>query len=611
MLRGRGNRRKSKFSTLYYFTCYNATLFIIEKLVKQMVKYIKGVNDLASQKPELMKQWDYTKNTIDPLHLLVGSGKKAWWICEYGHSWQAEIYRRSAGAGCPFCAGQRAIPGKNDLETQYPLLALEWNYEKNEGLTPRDIMGKSGKKVWWKCALGHEWLVSPNSRVSQNTGCSICSKENKTSFPEQAILYYVGKNVEVINRHILDKIEFDIFLPQYNIAIEYDGIYFHNKQSVMKKEKEKELYCIKNNICLVRIKETKTEKEECILRKSEAEKIFYRILRHGEESLDNVIVELLNWLFHDKSIDVDLDVNIARDKEIIWSQYIFATKEKSLLKFFPQIATQWNYAKNGTLSPDLVAYSSHKKVWWICEKKHEWQATVTHRTTGSNCPYCSHQKYLKGFNDLSTLYPDLSQEWNLEKNIVKPEDVLGGGQRKYWWKCKHGHEWETSIRKRIDGRNCPICSGKKVVSGVNDFATAYPTLISEWNYDKNDIFPKNVTKHSNKQVWWICEKKHEWIMSVNARSTGRGCPECAKRKRIETRIQNSIKKNGSLQEMYPNIAQEWDYSQNGELSPQNVTPHSNVKVNWVCKYGHTWKAMIANRVKGQNCPICARNKRLT
>ena len=31
---------------------------------------------------------------------------------------------------------------------------------------------------------------------------------------------------------------------------------------------------------------------------------------------------------------------------------------------------------------------------------------------------------------------------------------------------------------------------------------------------------------------------------------------------------------------YPELAVEWDWEENGELTPQNVAPHSNKKVGW-------------------------------
>ena len=68
-----------------------------------------GVNDLATLYPELLKEWDYSKNTdLEPRQLLPGSGKKAWWKCSRcGHEWHAIIANRTKGHGCPKCSKRR------------------------------------------------------------------------------------------------------------------------------------------------------------------------------------------------------------------------------------------------------------------------------------------------------------------------------------------------------------------------------------------------------------------------------------------------------------------------------------------------------------------------
>ena len=58
----------------------------------------------------------------------------------------------------------------------------------------------------------------------------------------------------------------------------------------------------------------------------------------------------------------------------------------------PTLAEEWNYEKNGTLSPDQVTAGSHKKVWWKCKFGHEWEATIGSRSYGNGCPYCSGQR---------------------------------------------------------------------------------------------------------------------------------------------------------------------------------------------------------------------------
>lgn len=96
-------------------------------------------------------------------------------------------------SNCPYCSGKKLLKGENEL------------------IKPFEIMPNSGKKYWWKCKRGHEWMATANNRVSLHTGCPVCSRELHTSFPEQAILYYISKYEDVINRYIIEKNEVDIY----------------------------------------------------------------------------------------------------------------------------------------------------------------------------------------------------------------------------------------------------------------------------------------------------------------------------------------------------------------------------------------------------------------
>lgn len=75
------------------------------------------------------------------------SNKTAYWKCYRGHEWQAPIDSRNRGNGCLYCSGRCAVKGENDLQTVNPKLASEWNYDKNNGLTPMDVTSNSNKKV--------------------------------------------------------------------------------------------------------------------------------------------------------------------------------------------------------------------------------------------------------------------------------------------------------------------------------------------------------------------------------------------------------------------------------------------------------------------------------
>ena len=78
-------------------------------------KVLPGFNDLATKRPDLLQEWHPTKNNnLDPTKVLPGSGKKAWWICEKGHEWRAEINSRNKGSGCPECFDIRRRAGINN-----------------------------------------------------------------------------------------------------------------------------------------------------------------------------------------------------------------------------------------------------------------------------------------------------------------------------------------------------------------------------------------------------------------------------------------------------------------------------------------------------------------
>ena len=65
------------------------------------------------------------------------------------------------------------------MQTLNPVLAKEWNYEKNDGLSPADVTPNSHKTVWWKCSEGHEWQAAIGNRHRGN-GCPKCYKERKS-----------------------------------------------------------------------------------------------------------------------------------------------------------------------------------------------------------------------------------------------------------------------------------------------------------------------------------------------------------------------------------------------------------------------------------------------
>lgn len=97
------------------------------------------------------------------------------------------------------------------------------------------------------------------------------------------------------------------------------------------------------------------------------------------------------------------------------------------------LMNEWNYDKNINILPTEVTSASKKKVWWKCNKGHEWEMSIFSRTKNKqNCPYCSNKQILKGYNDLATTNPNLLDEWDFKKNIIiLPDEVFARCQKKY------------------------------------------------------------------------------------------------------------------------------------------------------------------------------------
>lgn len=611
-----------------------------------------------SDNAQLMAEWNYEKNSdLKPEDCTVSSNKKAWWRCAQGHEWQTTISHRSNGRGCPFCSGKRVIKGTNDLQTINPSLAEEWNYDKNEGLTPTDVLPNSNKNVWWICKEGHEWQSQIYNRNIGNR-CPYCSgrkvlsgyndlqtvnshlatewnyekngnlkPSNFTANSGKKVWWKCKKGHEwqavIGDRNngkgcpICDSERHTSF-PEYALA------YYLNKHglevihSYKEKGYELDIFIPSSKIAIEydgyywhksKMKKDLEKNKKC---KNDGIKL-YRI-REGlmpldDSSIDYVVrkdqkdLSIILEKVLSEIIGLSINVDLIKDGISIENLREFTEKEESFLLSNPEIAQEWNYEKNGHLKPENVTPNSDKMVWWKCVHEHEWQAIIGNRNKGSGCPYCSGKKVLKGYNDLLTVNPMVAIEWDYEKNgELKPENFTSNSGEKVWWRCGKGHEWQATINNRSNGTGCPYCSNKKVLIGYNDLQTINPTLAQEWNHEKNgELKPENFTSNSGTLVWWKCVHGHEWQAKIMDRNKGNRCPYCSG-KRV-------LKGKNDLQTVNPTLAKEWNHAKNGELTPMDVMPNSDKKVWWLCSKGHEWQATIGHRNKGRGCPECARLNR--
>jgi hypothetical protein len=129
---------------------------------------IPGETDLSTTHPELAAE------LADPSAASMysrQSSRSPLWRCARGHEWRATVGSRVKGAGCPFCAGQRAVVGETDLATTHPKLAAEL---VNQSLATT-LMAGSSIRVSWRCQRGHVWRAVPSSRTGNGRGCPFCA----------------------------------------------------------------------------------------------------------------------------------------------------------------------------------------------------------------------------------------------------------------------------------------------------------------------------------------------------------------------------------------------------------------------------------------------------
>lgn len=285
---------------------------------------------------------------------------------------------------------------------------------------------------------------------------------------------------------------------------------------------------------------------------------------------------------------------------------IEVTEENSLAALYPEIAVQWHPGKNGELTPDKVRVETTLRPWWRCGEGHEWRAKTTARIAGLGCPVCQESgTYIRGKNDLETLCPGIAAQWHPEKNgTLRPADVSAQSNRKVWWMCEKGHEWQAFIQGRVvQNSRCPYCTGRRMIKGVNDLAALFPEVAAEWDYDTNDKLPEDYKPTCPEKVFWVCSEGHRWKTSIEKRtSRGQGCPYCSGR--------DAVPGETDIITINPEVMKYWDYAKNTEagIRPEDVKPHSDKWIWCRCDRGHSWRVRAKKLVRGDRCPYCRNQK---
>jgi len=570
----------------------------------------KAGQSFAQAYPELLKEWDYEKNTLSPDELAPKSGYRAAWRCQYGHTWEATITNRTHNhSNCPECNPQSSrieIYILCEIRSIFPNTQWRRIFDGVECdiYIPEIKLGIEVDGQYW-----HDNKLQKDIAKTcyfNDRGIKLVRvRDNALPAIEghQIGFERTGSLQDVSNRLIN-------YLGQFNNAFagypnEQQGESAFNEMiSRLPAPPEGEtLVDTHPDIAAQWDYDKNTPLVPDLFSKGSNQK-FWWLCEKGH-SYD---ASINNRVSHGAGCPVCYKENasdIARRGRL--------KNTLSLAQAKPVYLAMYDMDKN-SLPPSEIAVKSNMDIWWKCEHGHSFQKKPIYMADFHECPIC---------NSLVFKFPEIAAQWHPTKNQgIDINGIHAGSSQKIWWKCEKGHEWKTGVVHRTrSGNGCPHCYNEKrseiyqrvAVERKGSLADLNPDYLSQWDKEKNgDLTPEKVTSKSRTKVWWKCENGHpSYKQAIASKARGSICPECAKEKRAESVRLARLKNKGSLKDLFPDIAGHWDKEKNDDLKPELVTAGSQKKVYWKCKQGHEWCVTVITMTDKRRtfiCPICKNKK---
>ena len=418
-----------------------------------------GINDLASQFPEIAKQAKGWK----PEETAPGSNKKLLWECTKGHQYLATPSSRTSSkkSGCPICSNRSLLVNFNDFATTHPLIAAE-----ADGWDPTKFFAGTHAKLSWRCPIGHIYVASINNRTSHESGCPICSgRELLTGFN-------------------------DLETKFPKIAAEAYG--WDPSQHSAGTHKKNSWKCPKGHIYSASIANRTSSQRGCSICAGKQIQIgFNDLLSQFPEiaaeadgwdptTITSGIDSKLNWKCpkgHSYSASVGSRTNQNTGCPVC-ANMLLLSGFNDLSTKFPLIAEEafgWN--------PALVLAGSKQKLNWKCSRGHTYLASVSRRTsptTPTGCPKCG--KY--GFDSTSPGFLYLIENLSLSMSQIgitnAPDRRLKEHLKTGWVLVElrgpmDGHltqQWETAILRMLKATGADL-SNEKIAGKFDGYSEAW------------------------------------------------------------------------------------------------------------------------------------------
>lgn len=139
-----------------------------------------------------------------------------------------------------------------------------------------------------------------------------------------------------------------------------------------------------------------------------------------------------------------------------------------------------------------------------------------------------------------------------------------------------------------------------------------PELIKYWDKSNQDkIF--EISPYVDRKYIWKCQTCDDGTFQARPKDVFRKekikrqkhCKQCSIKERSKKYLKSVIKRDGSLLDHMPTIADEWDYDLN-KKNPEEYSRSSHDQVYFKCLFGHeSYPATIYNKFYSQTkCPKC-------
>ena len=511
----------------------------------QIMAKPRGVT-LRARSPDLVQQWHPTRNgAITPDDVGPGTHIKVWWLCSKGHEWEAAIYSRVAGSGCPYC-GQRRVGYGNDFATHHPALAKEWHPSKNGDQTPDMFLPRSNQKVWWLGACGHEWQsVLANRTGPIRAGCPYCANQKvgngndlTSRFPEIAAEWHPTKNGDMRPEEVTSGASHRVWW-QCKEGHEWRAPVFKRTTQGYGCER-----CGLIGLSLLDI-EVYAELEHVLVRHMQPCVFDHRVAAADGRGLllridmvfGDIAVEFDGWHWHRNKVRKDREKS-ERLGEVGYTA--IRVREHPLSPLGPLDVSVRRAPKALEVALAVLQQLVDRDLL-TSESAADAKAYIgsgTLRAEGKA------QRIIRNLRDgeygdrsLSAIHPGVAAEWHptLNGNLT-PRGVTPSSGRRVWWLCPQGHDYQAPIGQRTgSGTGCGKCSGRYVTPETS-LAAKKPALAAQWHPTLNEqLTPELVTPHSRQVVWWLCPHGHSTQDTVDSRTKGYVCQECPNSRRDKNR----------------------------------------------------------------------------